>query len=126
MIFDFEKPTERDFTETVKTLAGLCRFIIADITNPKSSPLELQATVPDYMVPFVPIIAEGESPFAMFADLQRKYHWVLEPLAYPSVKDLIDVIEPAIIRPALTKYAQLLAARAQGIPTRHVSDYKGE
>jgi hypothetical protein len=126
MIFDFEKPTERDFTETVKTLAGLCRFIIADITNPKSSPLELQATVPDYMVPFVPIIAEGENPFAMFADLRGKYHWILEPLVYPSVKELIDVIEPAIIQPALSKHAELLAARAQMIRTRHVSEYKGE
>jgi hypothetical protein len=56
MIFDFDKPRERDLTETVKTLAGLCRFIIADITAPKSSPLELQATVPDYMIPFVLII----------------------------------------------------------------------
>jgi hypothetical protein len=32
----------------------LSRFIIADITNPRSSPLELQATMPDYMIPFVP------------------------------------------------------------------------
>src|SRR5690606_6706595 len=63
MVFDFERPVDRDFTETVKTLAGLSRFIIADITNPKSSPLELQATVPDYMIPFVPIIEEGEKPF---------------------------------------------------------------
>ena len=47
MDFDFERPAERDFTETIKTLAGLSRFVIADITNPKSSPLDLQATVPD-------------------------------------------------------------------------------
>lgn len=80
MIFDVVKPTRRDFTETVKTLAGLCRFIIADITNPKSSPPELQATVPDYMVPLVPIIAEGENPFALFADFRGKYHRVLGPL----------------------------------------------
>src|SRR5213076_2768093 len=46
MMFDFERPTQRDFTETIKTLAGLSRFIVADITNPKSSPLELQAIMP--------------------------------------------------------------------------------
>jgi uncharacterized protein YjbI with pentapeptide repeats len=28
MMFDFEKPTKKDFTETIKTLAGLSRFII--------------------------------------------------------------------------------------------------
>jgi len=81
MMLDFEKPTQRDFTETIKTLAGLSRFIIADITNPKSSPLELQATMPDYMIPFVPIIQEEEEPFAMFQDLQQKYgDWVLDVL----------------------------------------------
>jgi len=56
ILFDFEKPSARDFTETIKILAGMSLFVIADISNPKSSPLELQATVPDYMVPFVPII----------------------------------------------------------------------
>jgi hypothetical protein len=35
MIFDFDRPTDRDLTETVKTLAGLSRFVTADITNPR-------------------------------------------------------------------------------------------
>jgi hypothetical protein len=126
IVFDFQEPTQRDLTETVKTLAGLCRFIIADITNPKSSPLELQATVPDYMIPFVPIIAEGEEPFAMFKDLWIKYRWVIDPLEYSSIGRLVSVIEPSIIEPALKKHAELLSARAQAIRTRRVSDYEGE
>ena len=60
-------------------LCGLSKFVIVDITNPRSTPLELQATVPDYMVPFVPILGRGQSPFAMFTDLQ-KYDWVLKPV----------------------------------------------
>jgi hypothetical protein len=71
IVFDFDRPVNKDLTETIKTLAGLSYFVIADITNPKSSPLELQATVPDYQIPFVPIIQEGESPFAMMVDLRR-------------------------------------------------------
>jgi hypothetical protein len=126
IVFDFQEPTQRDLTETVKTLAGLCRFIIADITNPKSSPLELQATVPDYMIPFVPIIAEGEEPFAMFKDLWIKYRWVIDPLEYSSIGRLMNVIEPSIIEPALKKHAELLSARAQAIRARRVSDYEGE
>jgi hypothetical protein len=31
------------------------------------------------MVPFAPILQDGEEPFAMFVDLQNKYHWVLKP-----------------------------------------------
>src|SRR5262249_40375119 len=108
----------------VKTLAGLCQFIIADISNPRSSPLELQAIVPDYMVPLVPIIAEGEDPFPMFKDLWVKYRWAIEPLEYPSIDRLISVIEPAIIKPALEKHAELLSARSQTITTRRVSNYE--
>jgi hypothetical protein len=47
IVFDFERPKGLDFTETIMTLAGMSCFVIADITNPKSAPLELQATVPD-------------------------------------------------------------------------------
>jgi hypothetical protein len=65
IIFNFDKPEAKNFTETVRLLAGLSHFVIADITNPKSAPLELQATVPEVMVPFRPIIQEGEKPFAV-------------------------------------------------------------
>jgi hypothetical protein len=124
MIFDFQRPTQRDFTETIKTLAGLSRFIIADITNPKSSPLELQATMPDYMIPFVPIIHENEKPFAMFRDLKQKYgEWVLDVLEYDSVANLLKVMEKAVIKPALKMADQLLIKKAQAIRKRHVRDY---
>jgi hypothetical protein len=73
MVFNFDKPETKDFSETVRLLASLSKFVIVDITNPRSAPLELQATVPDYMVPFVPILQQGEQPFAMFVDLQNKY-----------------------------------------------------
>jgi hypothetical protein len=46
MVFNFDKPETKDFTETVRLLANLSHFVIVDITNPRSTPLELQATVP--------------------------------------------------------------------------------
>ena len=124
MMFDFERPTQRDFTETIKTLAGLSRFIIADISNPRSSPLELQAIMPDYMVPFVPIIQDNEEPFAMFRDLKQKYgEWVLDVLKYDSVDNLIKVLDEAVVRPALEKGQKLLLKKAEEINTRHVHDF---
>lgn len=127
ILFDFEKPTQRDFTETIKTLAGMSRFIIADITNPKSSPLELQATVPEYMVPFIPILDQEEQPFSMFMDLQNKFGgeggWVLDLLKYDTAENLVGVLEQAVVRPALEKADQLLLRKAEAIRERHVSDY---
>jgi hypothetical protein len=89
IIFDFERPMDRELAETVKILAGLSAFVIADITNPRSVPLELQATVPDYMVPFVTILQEGQPAFSMFDDLPRKYHWVLPLLEYSNPERLL-------------------------------------
>ena len=37
IVFNFDKPETKDFTETVRLLAGLLKFVIADITNPKSA-----------------------------------------------------------------------------------------
>ncbi len=113
IVFDFDRPTDKDFTETIKTLAGLSYFVIADVTNPKSSPLELQATVPDYQIPFVPIIQEGEHPFAMMVDLQKKYDWVLKTVSYDSLETLIAVLKPLIIDPAMQKRQELRLIKAQ-------------
>src|SRR6266567_1969560 len=67
IIFDFERPQDRNYTETIKTLAGLARFVIADLSGP-SVPQELYATIPHFKIPFVPIIEANRKPFAMSLD----------------------------------------------------------
>jgi uncharacterized protein YjbI with pentapeptide repeats len=121
MVFNFDKPETKDFTETVRLLANLSHFVIVDITNPRSASLELQATVPDYMVPFVPILQQGEQPFSMFVDLQNKYDWVLQPVVgYPSVDRLIEVLEEEVVRPAEAKFNELLARRTNQLRVENV------
>ncbi len=123
IVFDFDRPTDKDFTETIKILAGLSLFVIADITNPKSSPLELQATVPDYQIPFVPIIQEGEQPFAMMVNLQKKYNWVLDTLSYDSIEALIKALKSAIIDPAIEKHNELRLIKAKELKIRSAKDF---
>ena len=121
MVFNFDKPETKDFTETVWLLANLSRFVIVDITNPRSTPLELQATVSDYMVPFVPILEQGQEPFAMFVDLQNKYDWVLKPvIGYSSVDRLIEVLEDKVVKPAEAKFNELLARRTKQLRIENV------
>jgi hypothetical protein len=104
----------------VRLLANLSHFVIVDITNPRSAPLELQALVQDYMVPFVPILEKGQAPFAMFVDLQNKYDWVLPAIVYPSVDRLIEVLKDEIIGPAQAKFDRLLERRANELRTKNV------
>ena len=110
--FDFDRPVDKDFTETIKTLAGLSYFVIADVTNPSSSPLELQAAVPDYQIPFVPILQEGEQPFAMMKDL-RKYGWVLDTISYDSPDTLMEILKPQVIDPAIRKRDEMRLIKAK-------------
>jgi uncharacterized protein YjbI with pentapeptide repeats len=123
IVFDFDRPTDKDFTETIKTLAGISFFVIADVTNPKSSPLELQATIPDYQIPFVPIIQEGEEPFSMMVDLQKKYNWVLKTRTYNSIETLIKALKPGIIDPAMEMRNKLRLNKGQKQTTESLRDY---
>ena len=103
-------------------MSGMCLFIIADITNPKSSPLELQATVPNYMVPFATIIQEREKPFSMFRDLWNKHaDWVLKPVSYNTEADLIMNLHKLIDR-ALETHRELVKRKARELEVTPIGE----
>lgn len=123
VIFDFEGSKARDFTETIKLLAAMSLFVIVDLTNPRAAPLELQATVPDYQIPFVPIIEEGEEPFSMFKDLLNKYDWVLQVLTYKSKENLMQVFRDAILERAWEKHKELRNKKTQQLAALSADDF---
>jgi Pentapeptide repeats (8 copies) len=107
ILFDFDKPDSKDLTGTVQTLANMARFIIADLTDPSCIPHELAMVVPSTVVPVQPVLLEGQHEYAMFRDLKRRYHWVLEPYSYVSEEQLIATLNESVIRPAEIKVAEL-------------------
>ena len=117
IVFDFDRPTDKDYTETVQTLAGMSMFVIADLTSPKSTPVELEATVKQFKIPYIPIIdiSVDPRPFAMLVDSQKSFHWVLPTLKYESKEHLLDGenLKTHIIEPAFAKREQLREAKNQ-------------
>lgn len=84
-------------------LARLARFVIVDITDPKSSPYELLQFVSDCRTP-VQAVVGGQTAFSMFKDLY-KYPWVLPLAEYESAEDigqdlprLVGVLEATRLR----------------------------
>jgi len=107
VLFDFEKPSTRDIHETIVTLAGLSRFIIADISDPKSVPQELGSIVPTLpSVPVQPLLQTGYEPWAMYDHIKR-YAWVLPLFEYESQKTLLQELELRVIAPAEEKAKEL-------------------
>ncbi len=112
VIFEFARPEDRNFTETVRTLVGLARFVIVDLSGP-SVPQELYATVPHSKIPFVPILEEGRRPYSMFADLLEHEH-VLKPVVrFRDSADLIGRIDEAVLAPAEARVRQRQALLEQ-------------
>ena len=107
ILFDFEKPSTRDIHETIVTLAGLSRFIIADISGPKSVPQELGSIVPTLpSVPVQPLLQTGYEPWEMYDHIKR-YAWVLPLFEYESQKTLLQDLESNVIALAEEKAKEL-------------------
>jgi uncharacterized protein YjbI with pentapeptide repeats len=107
ILFDFDKPSSRNLTETVSTLAHMARFVIADITDAKSIPQELQRIVPSLpSLPVQPLLLSSQYEYAMFNDF-RDYPWVLSLHQYDSVEDLLASLAEKVIAPPTAKAKEI-------------------
>jgi uncharacterized protein YjbI with pentapeptide repeats len=110
VLFDFEGPSERNYTEILTLLARMARFIIADLTEPANIQHELEAIVHHVHVPVQPLIAQGAKPDAMFS-YYRLFSWVLAVHRYASLDDLLTSLEEKVIAPAEAKVIELQKLR---------------
>lgn len=99
IIFDFDRPKDKNFTDTIKTLAGLSRFVVADLSGP-SVGHELATLVPFFKIPFVLIIEEGKKPYSMYKDLLENDHVLSPIIEFQNKEHLLELIPSRVIDPA--------------------------
>jgi hypothetical protein len=98
LLFDFPRPESKTYTETVRTLASLARFVIVDLSGP-SVPQEITATVDLYEIPFVPILEEKRKDWSMFNDFLMKER-VLKTVRFTDQNQLLQLLAKEVIAPA--------------------------
>jgi uncharacterized protein YjbI with pentapeptide repeats len=111
VLFDFTPSTHRNLTETITLLAKMARFVIADLTDPKSIPQELTAIIRDNpSVPIRPILSSSQAEYALFKDWTA-YPWVLPVYRYDGIRKLISTMARNVIAPAEAKAQEIIGRR---------------
>jgi uncharacterized protein YjbI with pentapeptide repeats len=115
VMFDFEKPASRGYTETVTTLAWMARFVFADLTDATEVRAELPKIVPAFpLVPIQPLILASQTEYVTFEeDIRRNRPWVLETFRYQDLDHAIASL-PEMVLAAEAKVAEVRGVNSQG------------
>lgn len=107
-LFTFKKPDGANLTESIIGFAALSRFVVADLSEPKSIPAELSSIVPNFpSLPVVPIMTRSGRPYALFADFDQRANMVKPLLRYRDAKELKALLAEEIVPRAEKKLAEV-------------------
>lgn len=101
ILFDFEKARDRDLIESVMRFAAVSRFVIADLSDPKSVPAELQAIVPAFpSLPVVPLIEDSQREYPVSDHILRRESVLTPIVRYRDRAHLTRIFRSQVIEPA--------------------------
>jgi hypothetical protein len=108
IVFDFPPTTNQTTIETIKTLASMARFVVADLTDARSVLMELVAIVPALPSVAVRLLIKKSAPEYGMLDFIRKFSSVVKDTCeYENEQEVIVSIKEQIIVPAEAKVREL-------------------
>jgi hypothetical protein len=115
VVFDFPIPENVDVTETVKVLAGLARFVTADITDATEIRVELNNIVRDFTsLAIQPILLKGQPAFVSLPHVEI-FRVMLPTFEYDNQEHLLANLDESVIRRAENKVQELRGNIAQQV-----------
>jgi uncharacterized protein YjbI with pentapeptide repeats len=108
ILFDFTPSANQATLETIKTLASMARFVIADLTDARSVLMELGAIVPAFPSVAVRLmIKKSEHEYGMLDSIRLHRSVVEDTYEYEDTDKVIASIRENIIAPAEAKVTEL-------------------
>jgi hypothetical protein len=107
IMFDFDPTTNQTIIETVKTLAGMSRFVVADITDARSVPQELLIIDTHCRTVAVRLIKKRGEPEYGMLDFRNSPWFVKGRYEYENAEELIASIQENVLGPAEAKVKEL-------------------
>jgi uncharacterized protein YjbI with pentapeptide repeats len=112
IMFDFEKPQSRNLEETVRTLASISKWVIADLTDPRSVLQEVTLVARDFQsVAMLMMREKGNPEYGMLDGILSRPSVVNKIFEYDNSFHLIASIKKRIILP-LEKLSKRLLKKA--------------
>ena len=107
IVFDFDQPRDRTLIGSILRFASVSRFVIADLSDPKSVPAELQAIVPQFAsLPVMPIIEATQREYPVADDILSRQS-VKPVVPYRDEAHLMSILDAQVLGPAEELYAEL-------------------
>ncbi|MCL1469500.1 pentapeptide repeat-containing protein [Argonema antarcticum] len=108
VVFDLDKPADRDFTETISCLANMARFIIVDLTDASGISQQLQhLAFQQKRVPVQPLVQATSGECDLFEDGQP-YPWLLQTYRYRDLEELTVSLEEKALAIVEAKARELM------------------
>lgn len=109
ILFNFLKPDNHSFIETVLTVAKFSRFIIADFTDSKAVLEELPLIMQNHSIPLQPLIMKGsgKAPSTLYNLRVQHRDKILETFPYADANELVTSFKEKIIDPLEEKAGEI-------------------
>lgn len=113
VMFDFTRPSSKTFIGTIKTLASMTRFVIADLTDARVVVQEIEMILREYpSVPVQPILIADQRPPSVILDYSD-FDSFLDIFLYRDREMLLSNLGAHVVAPAENKAAEIASRRAQ-------------
>ncbi len=101
ILFDFTNTQNQSILETVLTLAGMSRFIIADVTDATMVREEIRSIVEKFpSKPIQPILFYTSKEYVTLPEIKLGFNSLLDAYVYNNHEEIVSNLKQSIIHPA--------------------------